>query len=95
MYLFVYHYETNIVSSNVIEYQIIESFSWRTALIKLFDKVIVDSKVDISMFEKMITAVGDDDAVAMFNALTAYRIDKIYKNLEEFYTEPVVAKEEV
>lgn len=94
MYLFVYHYQTKNVSSNVIEYKIVESFSWRTALIKLFDEVIVDSEVDIGLFEKMITAVGDDDAVAMFNALTAYHIDKIYKNLEEFYTEAVV-KEEV
>lgn len=94
MYLFVYHHINSEGRNGPQQYYITSAFNWRTALIKLFDEVITKSKVDIGMFEKMITAVGDDDAVAMFNALTNYHIDKIYKNLEEFYTEPVV-KEEV
>ena len=94
MYLFVYHYVSIDGRSDLPYYDIISAFSWRAALIEIFDKVVTDSKVDTGMFEKMITAVSDDDAVAMFNALSAYHIDKIYKNLEEFYTEPMV-KEEV
>jgi len=94
MFLFVYHYVSKDTRSDRKEYEIISAYNWRTALIKLFDKVSTKVEIDIGMFEKMITAVSDDDAVAMFNALTSYHIDKIYKNLEEFYTEPVV-KEEV
>lgn len=94
MYLFVYHYERDDTCSRYEQYEIVSAFDWRTALIKLFDNLSKKVDVDIGMFEKMIKAVSDDDAVTMFNTISDYHIDKIYKNLEEFYTEPVV-KEEV
>lgn len=87
MYLFLYRYTSDNVSKKVNDYEIVTGYNLHAAIANFYDSFSNGklANVDKAMFERMITAVGDEEAIEMHNALCKYKIEKIYKNLEEVY----------
>ena len=85
MWLFVYRYHGENITSKRQDFKIVNGYSFKYALVNFYNTFA--HTIDNVLFSKMIEHLDDEDAIEIFNnIINSYRIESVYSGLKEEYS---------